>query len=190
MTGECGGILSTFDDDWRRQRMRLRWRIQGDLKYVFVLFCLKNFFQENSKMSASSTFLDFSGNREQDNMKSNTVEKETSLPLVCCRFLLATRTTRYSLAVGPISADWNHITLVYYDPNDGIAAYIDGSLIASNSVGVSSSAGSQGNTTGHVILGRGEANRDENYADLTVDELCFWNQALNSAVIQELYNLY
>ncbi len=45
-------------------------------------------------------------------------------------------------------------------------------------------------SAGDVVLGRAKTAEDSNYADVSVDELFFWNQALGPAVARELYNMH
>ncbi len=44
--------------------------------------------------------------------------------------------------------------------------------------------------SGEVVLGRQFTSEDSNYADVTVDELYFWEEALGSAEIEAVYNWY
>ena len=89
--------------------------------------------------------------------------------------------------MAPVSFEWIHTALVYYGPTEGISVYFNGSLVDSNFVG---SSVSHEESTGIFFLGKEYSARDENYAEVIVDELYFWNQPLGAAVIQQLYNLY
>ncbi len=76
--------------------------------------------------------------------------------------------------------------MVFYGPSDGFSVYFNGVLIASDFDGPSVDL--VDNSGGNVILGKEAVNKDKSFADVTVDELYFWNQPLGAAVIQELYN--
>ncbi len=106
---------------------------------------------------------------------------------VFCRFFIATNTTGYFIRVPPISPHWVHTALVFYGPGDGISLYFNGSLIGSEFIGTPVS---YGESTGIVILGGSYASRRHSHADVTVDELYFWNQPLGAAALQDFYNSY
>ncbi len=85
------------------------------------------------------------------------------------------------------SHDWFHTAIVYHGPEGGISVYINGSLVETDSFGPDHS---HEETTGNVVLGRTYAMKDRRYANVTVDELMFWDKPLSTDVIQKLYNLY
>ncbi len=65
--------------------------------------------------------------------------------------------------------------------------YINGELDGSELVGSSTE---RPQPDGQVVLGREYTDEDVNYADVTVDELYFWDEALGTAAIEEVYNWY
>ncbi len=67
--------------------------------------------------------------------------------------------------------------------------FINGIFVSSDSVGWSPDQGFRENM-GDVVLGREFTSADYNYADATVDELYFWEEALSEDQIAALYNWY
>ncbi len=101
---------------------------------------------------------------------------------------MTTRVANYGVFLSNISFEyWVHTALVYYGPEDGISLYLNGSLAGSD---FSGSVVTFGESTGNVTLGREYTAYDMHYADVTMDELFFWNEALGAAVIQDIYNLH
>ena len=77
----------------------------------------------------------------------------------------------------------------YIGPNDsqGTRLFIDGVQVASETTKFSESR-SAGD--GRIVLGRLLTNVDAFYGSVQVDELIFFNQALTSGEIDDLYNAF
>ena len=77
----------------------------------------------------------------------------------------------------------------FVGPNtgQGVQAFRDGALRESESTGADGDA-----TTGdgRVVVGRKCINRNQDYAHAEVDELIFFNQALSTKEVSQLYNMY
>lgn len=108
------------------------------------------------------------------------------MPLFC-RFAVGTSTTSYKVDISVVAGEWTHVALVYYGPQEGISVCHNGNLIGSDLVG---SPKSHSNTSGNVVVGKIFADHDWQCADVTLDELYFWDQPFGAAVIQHLYNTF
>ena len=68
--------------------------------------------------------------------------------------------------------------------------YINGAHVDSDQTGWNPDGGFPGQNTGVVVLGRKYSGIDDFYADVSVDELYYWEEPLGGAQIAELYNWY
>ncbi len=97
--------------------------------------------------------------------------------------------TQYYVSTGSApSGTWFHGVFVLDGPTPGISMYIDGALISTADSGWD--RGGFADNEGDVVLGREYTSGDHNYADATVDELYFWEEALSDVQTAALYNLY
>ena len=86
---------------------------------------------------------------------------------------------------------WTHVVLTYIGPNrgQGIRLFKNGVRISSKgSINRSSYNYTAGD--GRVVVGRLYVNRDYKYASVEIDELIFFNQALQEDEVKEIYNMY
>ena len=88
----------------------------------------------------------------------------------------------------PDSHIWIHVIMNYLglDDTDTIHIYFNGAevdVVWMDSFPENSTAG-----YGRIVVGREFTDQDRNYASLQVDELIFFNQALNNSEIQLIYN--
>ncbi len=81
-----------------------------------------------------------------------------------------------------VPTDWFYGVFVFHGPDVGTSFYVDGNLAGVDLVGV---AETSTDAAGDVVIGRMYTSGDAKYADLTVDEIWFWTQALNVAQIVE-----
>ena len=79
--------------------------------------------------------------------------------------------------------------LNFIGPNagEGIQAFRDGALRARHRSGHSNT---YTDGDGRVVVGRRYVSRSQDYAHVELDELIFFNQALQGEDVMELYNLY
>ena len=83
---------------------------------------------------------------------------------------------------------WTHVVLNCIGPNtgEGISVYYDGREVASDTT---KAGGPYSAGDGRIVVGRYYTDRDERYSTVQVDELIFFNQALEHNDIAPLYNL-
>ncbi len=103
------------------------------------------------------------------------------------RFALASSSKLWKCSFSPDHPDWFHGVFVFHGPNTGISMYIDGHLRGSDFEAMNAS---RIENSGEVVIGRQFTLEDKHYADVTVDELYFWEEALCSAEIEVVYNWY
>ncbi len=107
-----------------------------------------------------------------------------------CSFSVQTNTTQYyAYTHSAPSATWFHGVFVFHGPTSGISLYINAVLVSTKSNGWSPDGGFR-ESAGEVLLGREFGSGDYNYADATVDELYFWEEALSGGQIAALYAWY
>ena len=84
-------------------------------------------------------------------------------------------------------AGWFHVVVNYIGPKngDGIRIFCDGAEVASERTRDPSSLPA-GNGT--IVIGRVYSDVNDHYGNGQIDELLFFNQALNVKDIKELYN--
>ncbi len=183
--GGWDGILSMVEVDWDIQQWRIRWMNSGELMCVLIFLHSQWLNLVVSNEQSKLTQQDM-----HDDWLRNFIYLLFVSSFLFDRFLVATTTTRYLIEIPPgsISDEWLHVALVYFGPNGGTSLHFNGSLVASELVG-SKYNGISGSTNGSVILGRDKTIVNRHYADVTVDELYFWNEPLGAAVIHELSEL-
>ena len=78
----------------------------------------------------------------------------------------------------------------FIGPNtgQGVQAFRDGTLRESQSTGAEDGDKTTGD--GRVVVGRRYINTNGDYAHVEVDELIFFNQALSTEEINQLYNMH
>ena len=102
---------------------------------------------------------------------------------------MAVKKRKFWADVSIFNDQWIHLVLNYIGPNSGqgIQAFKDGVLISQMKSG---SSGIQTDGVGRVVVGRRLVSRNQDYAQVEVDELIFFNQALSAEEVRDLYNLY
>ena len=77
----------------------------------------------------------------------------------------------------------------FIGPNigQGLQAFRDKTLREGQSSG---SDGDESTGTGQVVIGRRPINSNRDYGHVEVDELIFFNQALSTEEVGQLYNMY
>ncbi len=180
--GADQGILTTSDVSWQQERWLLVWEDAGQFRFhansILIWIYRLNI-----------------GISQWDSVSQPDQNWPSCLPNQCisevvfdCRFLVKSPLSFFKQDLTPpISTDWFHIALVLYGPAVGISIYRDGVLDGSTLTG---STVAPYETHGDVVLGRLQAERDMNYADVTVDELYFWDEALGTAAIEEVCSWY
>ena len=106
--------------------------------------------------------------------------------LLCIRFRVhvAVRELRVELN-RPIG--WAHVVLNYFGPNAGIKVYYNGTEVGSDTPS-STSAYPRSTGEGRIVLGRIKPDGDYWYTSLELDELSYFNKALNTTEIAAMYN--
>ena len=87
-----------------------------------------------------------------------------------------------------VTADWTHVVLNYIGTEDvqGNKIYIDG---MAKMISFSLTAASHEEGDGRTVVGRYLTNVDDNYASVDIDELLFFNEALNVDQVTKIKNL-
>ena len=101
----------------------------------------------------------------------------------------AVKTWMFWANVAKFDDQWIHLVLNYIGPifQEGVQAFSDGTLRSSNQgIGF----GTQTPGDGRVVVGRRYVSRNDDYAQVEVDELVFFNRALLEEEVRELYNVY
>ena len=82
---------------------------------------------------------------------------------------------------------WTHVILNYIGPNNGqgIKIYLNGWLAVTQTT--RPGMNSFGNGDGGIVVGRLLKNQDKGYASVLVDELIYFNMALNDQQMNGLY---
>ena len=84
-----------------------------------------------------------------------------------------------------IPSGWFHLVLVFHGPEHG-----QGFTIHRNGnhwrAGSAIDTNDYGNTSGNTIIGRLYSDRDNNYSNMMVDELTFWNRQLTEQEVDAL----
>lgn len=94
---------------------------------------------------------------------------------------------QYSITESTIPTGWFHGTFILNGLTAGISLYIDGALAQSSS---SWNSFTGVDPLGDVALGKKYTEQDSKYADVTVDELCYWREALTDHQVELVYNWY
>ena len=86
------------------------------------------------------------------------------------------------------TADWTHVVLNYIGTEDvqGNKIYIDGVDTESD---FTLNDASQEEGDGRTVVGRYLTNVDDHYASVDIDELLFFNEALNDDQVSQIKNL-
>ena len=102
---------------------------------------------------------------------------------------MAAKKRRFWSDVTKTNNQWTHLVLNFIGPNggEGIEAFKDGTRRQFSRYGATSTytAGE-----GRVVIGRRYVSRSQDYAQVELDELIFFNKALLHNEVMDLYNLY
>ena len=87
-----------------------------------------------------------------------------------------------------VAGDWTHVVLHYIGTKDvqGNKIYIDG---VDKMTSFSLTAASHEDGDGRTVVGRYFTNVDDQYASVDIDELLFFNEALNDDQVSQIKNL-
>ena len=85
---------------------------------------------------------------------------------------------------------WTHVILNYIGHNNGqgIKIYLNGQLVVNQATRSGTTSFVDGD--GQVVVGRLLKNQDKSYASVLVDELIYFNVALNDQQIEDINGLY
>ena len=85
---------------------------------------------------------------------------------------------------------WTHVILNYIGPNNGqgIKIYLNGWLAVTQTTHPGMTSFRDGD--GGIVVGRLLKNKDKSYASVLVDELIYFNMALNDQQIEDINGLY
>ena len=102
---------------------------------------------------------------------------------------MAVKTRKFWLGVPKVNDQWIHLVLNFIGLNsgEGIQAFRDGALHSNNQIGAS---GTNTAGDGRVVVGRRYVSRSRDYAQVELDELIFFNEALSNEEVRELYSMY
>ena len=105
----------------------------------------------------------------------------------CFRFNVFLADSQFYIS-HPEQNGWTHVVLNYIGPNngEGIRIFYDGQEVVSDT---DMSEGSYSAVDGRIVVGRYYTSMDERYWSIQIDELIFFNQALQNNDIAALYIL-
>ncbi|MDC1403621.1 LamG domain-containing protein, partial [Crocinitomicaceae bacterium] len=81
------------------------------------------------------------------------------------------------------AGNWFHVVVIYSGPTGTVELYINGILVETTTLVFNSSA-----STNPLIIQGTKMSPDYEDADGKIDDIGFWNRALNECEIQDLYN--